>query len=50
MSEQALHAAQVGAGVEQMRGETVAQFVRAGRDGNLREAEVFFDRGACAVC
>ena len=44
VSEHALHAAEVGPGIEEMGGEAVAEFVRAGRNGYLREPEVFFDQ------
>lgn len=39
--EHTLHAAEVGAGIKEVGGETVAEFVRASRNRDLRESEVF---------
>ena len=46
MAQQGLHAAEIGAVVEEMGGETVPQLVRADIDGDVRKAEILADHGA----
>ena len=42
VAEQRLHASQIGAAVEQVRGKTVAKFVRADRNRDRRVPQITF--------
>ncbi len=45
MAEQGLHAAQVGAGVQEMGGKGVAQFVGGDVEGDVGVGEILFEQG-----